>query len=272
MNAMTHRVLVFDSGVGGLSICQHIRRQMPSLALHYLSDNAGFPYGEKTEAELLARASEVVLAAVKHIDPAIVIIACNSASTIALPTLRDALPIPVIGVVPAIKTAAAETRSGVFGLLATPGTVRRAYTAQLIEDFASEHTVLRIGSAELVRAIEAHLQGGAAPTALVEQIVERFARESRGNIDTVVLGCTHFPLVRPLFEAAAPDWSWIDSGPAIAARLGELLNTLPADGSIAPESQCWFTAGAILDSALPAALEQMGFSQPQLLAGLAASD
>ena len=256
---------MFDSGVGGLSICEHIQRQLPGLALHYLSDNAGFPYGEKTEADLLARASSVVLAAVRKLDPAIVIIACNSASTIALPTLRDALSIPVIGVVPAIKTAARESRSGVFGLLATPGTVRRSYTASLIEEFASEHTVISIGSGELVAAIEQYLQGGEPPTALVEQIVGEFRNRGGAALDTVVLGCTHFPLVRPLFEAAAPQWRWVDSGPAIASRLQALLPE-PAHAVGNPAlSRCWFTGSDVLNSKLPDELQRRGFAHCEWL-------
>jgi len=219
------RVLVFDSGVGGLSISREIIARTEAIELHYLSDNAAFPYGEKSTEELINRASRVLLSACEQLQPNIVVIACNTASTAILPSLRTQLAIPVVGVVPAIKSAAKVSKSQTIALLATPGTVNRNYTQQLINEHAANHQVIRLGSSQLVKHIEAHIHGQAIDSEYLLSVVEQLTEQVGGeNIDTVVLGCTHFPLISEYFKAIKPNWQWIDSGAAIAERVHTLLN------------------------------------------------
>jgi len=219
------RVLVFDSGVGGLSISREIIARTEAIELHYLSDNAAFPYGEKSTEELINRASRVLLSACEQLQPNIVVIACNTASTAILPSLRTQLAIPVVGVVPAIKSAAKVSKSQTIALLATPGTVNRNYTQQLINEHAANHQVIRLGSSQLVKHIEAHIHGQAIDSEYLLNVVEQLTEQVGGeNIDTVVLGCTHFPLISEYFKAIKPNWQWIDSGAAIAERVHTLLN------------------------------------------------
>ncbi|MCL4159991.1 UNVERIFIED_CONTAM: hypothetical protein GTU68_057824, partial [Idotea baltica] len=153
------RVLVFDSGVGGLTVADEIRALGPSLGVHYAADSAFFPYGDKSDAALRARLPVVAKALCDVVKPDVFVIACNTASTLGLPEVRAVLDIPVVGTVPAIKPAVAHSRTHTIGLLATPGTLNRAYTAALIEEFASQTRVIQHGSIELVRLAEAHARG-----------------------------------------------------------------------------------------------------------------
>lgn len=218
--------LVFDSGVGGLSVAADIRRAWPGLHLVYVADNAFLPYGEKTEAQLIARVPDLLAhwEAVYH--PQLIVIACNTASTIVLPACRARLSVPIIGTVPAVKPAAAQSLSKVIGLLGTPGTVKRAYTDQLIADFANDVQVIRHGSTGLVAIAEAKLRGEAVDIdAVAREIAPIFAPPFGAQIDHIVLACTHFPLLREELAQAAPHAvSWIDSGSAIARRVGQLLS------------------------------------------------
>ena len=223
-SAATGRVLVFDSGVGGLSICGEIIATSPALTLHYLSDNAAFPYGEKTPRELLQRVAQLLQQAIETLQPDLLVIACNTASTVVLPKLREQLSIPVVGVVPAIKTAAELSRSKTIALLATPGTATRHYTTQLIAEHAAEQQVIRVGSSQLVRAIERHLHGEALCQQTVEDVISQIEQQPGSElIDTVVLGCTHFPLITATLRELRPHWQWLDSGAAIARRVDNLL-------------------------------------------------
>ena len=217
------RILVFDSGVGGLSIYQEIMIACEDIEIHYLSDNKGFPYGETPEQQLIANASALLLTAVQLIKPALIVIACNTASTVVLPSLREKINVPIVGVVPAIKTAAQLSKS--FALLATPATISRRYTDDLIATYASDKTVIKLGSSELVRHIEAHLHGDDLDRNLLIEIINQIKQQAPDQaIDTVVLGCTHFPLIKTEFERIQPDWKWIDSGRAIANRVKEVLD------------------------------------------------
>ena len=237
--------LVFDSGVGGLSVLSEIAALLPQLRLTYAADNAAFPYGKKTEAELVARVSAVIGALVEAAAPDIVVIACNTASTTALAAVRQFLTVPVIGVVPAIKPAAAASHSRVIGLLGTKTTVASAYTAALIEQFADGCTVLTYGSPELVEATERKLQGlppGEADIAAA--VAHLFGQPGGDRLDTVVLGCTHFPLLAEELAAAAPHpVAWMDSGAAIARRVATILGiALPAEQADRPAHRAIFTA------------------------------
>src|SRR5690554_2576897 len=160
---MTNQVLIFDSGVGGLSVLKEIHQHQPQLQLQYLVDNAAFPYGTKEDAFLTNRIIEVCSSAVAELQPDILVIACNTASTLALPQLRQLLNIPVVGVVPAIKTAANLSKTKVIGLIATPATVSRPYTDNLISEFAPHCNVHMLGSSELVYWAESYISHGLLP-------------------------------------------------------------------------------------------------------------
>ncbi|UPW18193.1 glutamate racemase [Agarivorans sp. TSD2052] len=223
-SAMEGHVLVFDSGVGGLTILEHIQRLSPQLHCSYLFDNLYFPYGELADQQLISRVSHIIKQAVEKLQPDIVVIACNSASTLALPTLRKQLKVPVVGVVPAIKSAANYSSSKHFGVLATPGTVERAYTEQLIRDFASDCQVELIGSTHLVKMAERKLSGEQVSLASIKQVVLPWLGMDR--IDAVVLGCTHFPLLREeLTQVLGDKVALIDSGLAIAKRVAHLVGS-----------------------------------------------
>ncbi len=222
------RVLVFDSGVGGLTVAGEIRALGPRLAVHYAADNAFFPYGDKSDDALRERLPRVARALVEAVEPDVFVIACNTASTLALAEVRAALSIPVVGTVPAIKPAAKLTETGTIGLLATPGTIRRAYTAKLIAEFAAGKRVILHGSLDLVKLAEGHARGeDVPPEAFAAAQAPLFEAEGGGEIDTVVLACTHFPLVRGQLIATAPRAvSYVDSGAAIARQT---IRVLPAD-------------------------------------------
>lgn len=236
MTESGHRpqVLVFDSGVGALSIGAEIHRLLPGIDLLYAMDRGGFPYGLWQEQALvehiLSRVTDLL--ARHRID--IIVIACNSASTAVLPSLRELTSIPVVGVVPAIKPAAAVSKSRVIGLLATPGTVRRHYTAELIKQFAQGCRVISVGATSLAPAVEKLFWQGEDSPQVWREVAEAFGREAgAASLDTIVLACTHFPLVQPQLAAELPGIEWVDSGNAIARRVQYLLAEramLPGEG------------------------------------------
>lgn len=225
-------VLVFDSGVGGLSVYDEIRQLLPDLHYIYAFDNVAFPYGEKSEEFIVGRVVEIVTAVTRTYPLALVVIACNSASTVTLPALRERFDFPVVGVVPAIKPAARLTRNGIVGLLATRGTVKRPYTHELVKRFARECKTEMLGSAELVELAEAKLQGKDVPLEEIKRILQPWLRMKEPP-DTVVLGCTHFPLLADELQQVLPEGTrLIDSGAAIARRTAWLLeNESPKIGS-----------------------------------------
>ena len=216
-------VLILDSGVGGLSITGEIRTRCPTLHVDYIADLAAFPYGLKSEAEIVERMTKLVGYAADLLGPAVIVIACNTASTVALTAVRKITAIPVVGVVPAVKPAAQLSQTGVIGVLATEGTVNRTYTHNLIQEFARNRTVFLHGSARLVELAEEKLQYGTVYRHLVAQeLLPLF--EKNPNMDTVVLACTHFPLLKEEFIQSFPHIKfWVDSGSAIANRVESLL-------------------------------------------------
>lgn len=224
-----HHVLVFDSGLGGLSVAREIISAQPNCKISYLADTAFFPYGTKPDSLLIARIESLIGQAIQILTPDIVVIACNTASTLALSHLRAHFKVPFVGVVPAIKPAAGLTKSKIFAVLATPATVARPYTAQLINDFAQDCQVIRFGSHALVTQAEALLCGQAPTLANIEQeLVGLFNQPQAQHIDTVVLACTHFPLLSDHLKQAAPQIvHWVDSGAAVARQVGVLLQQLP---------------------------------------------
>lgn len=253
------RILVFDSGVGGLSVLDAIKASPLRLELDYVADNAWLPYGLKTDAELRARVPLLLRRMTEQWTPDVVVVACNTASTIALDAVRAELTVPVVGVVPPIKPAAEMTKTGVIGLLATPATVRRAYTDHLIAQFASSCRVVRYGSTALVQAAEAKLRGEPVDSSLIaREVAALFGAPGGGEIDVVALACTHFPLLHAELAAAAPRaCTWLDSGAAIARRVGQVSAAQPGTASA---GRAGFTAAASA-APLQGAFARRGFKE-----------
>jgi glutamate racemase len=256
------RILVFDSGVGGLSVFEEVQRQLPDVELVFASDSDGFPYGIRSEPDLIARVDLVLSKLISAVEPDIAIIACNSASTVVLPVIRSKFEIPFIGVVPAIKPAAALSISRSIGLIATPATISRPYTRQLIDEFASGCSVEMLGSSELVYLAEQKLRGKPAPVAKVAEIIAPLFADSTGPLlDTIVLACTHFPLLKEELEKAAPrKVQWIDSADAIARRAQSLLGSVDKTANTL-NHRAIFTGQAELEDKLSATLKKLGVGQ-----------
>jgi len=213
-------ILFFDSGVGGLSVVAQARALLPTAVFVYAADSAGFPYGIKSEAEIAARVPALLGRLVERYRPRLVVIACNTASTIALGVVRSALDVPVVGTVPAIKPAALVSKTRVIGILGTDATVRQPYVDRLSHEFAGDCTVIRHGSAALVDLAEAKLRGRTIEPHSVQVAIEPLA--AIDDLDTVVLACTHFPLLMDELSVALPGVALVDSGDGIARRIAYL--------------------------------------------------
>ncbi|MGH1485862.1 MAG: glutamate racemase [Cellvibrionaceae bacterium] len=243
MSQQAPRILIFDSGVGGLSIVEAIMQQHPNCSVIYASDNEAFPYGIKKESVLVDRVDRVLhqLQSISRAD--IIVVACNTASTVVLPKIRERFSLPIIGVVPAIKPAAKVSPNKIIGLLATPGTIERSYTHELINKFASDCHIVSVGSSELVSIAEDKLRGKPIDIEQLKQIVSPLLAQPK--LDTVVLACTHFPLLKKELIPILPKVShWVDSGDAIARRTGYWLSelSLPTENSEKPIHSSVFTA------------------------------
>ena len=223
----TRPILVFDSGVGGLSVLAHIRRALPQAPIAYAADNAGYPYGIKSEAEIASRVPALLGRLAERYHPRLVVIACNTASTIALPYVRAALDLPIVGTVPAVKPAAAQSKTRTIGVLGTEATVRQPYVDRLVDEFASDCRVIRHGSSELVDLAEAKLRGKMpAPAAIQAALSGLFTQPGGAEIDAIVLSCTHFPLLADEIRAVAgPKVHLVESGEGIARRTAFLCAT-----------------------------------------------
>lgn len=244
-------ILVIDSGVGGLSVTEHIRLKCPNASIVYIADTLYFPYGQKSEAIVIQRIHSLVHYGLRSILPDLVVIACNTASTVALESLRKAFSVPFVGVVPAIKPAAQNSASGIIGVLATRGTVNGHYTRNLISSFAHQHGVFLYGSSLLVEAAEQKLQGFAPCLKSIHEDVDKLLCQ-HNEIDTVVLACTHFPLLKSEFQQCFPKiQAWIDSGEAIARRVEFLLGEMglpaisPVDNTPSPNNQLIITTSGM---------------------------
>ena len=213
-------LLFFDSGVGGLSVLRPTRALLPNAPIVYAADNAAFPYGTRSEAEIAARVPALLGRLVERYRPRLAVIACNTASTIALDHVRAALDIPVVGTVPAIKPAAELSKSRVIGVLGTEATVRQPYVDDLAAKFADDCTLIRHGSPELVELAEAKLAGERVDPSAVAAAVRPMLNAARGDeMDVAVLACTHFPLLAEELADALPGVTFIDGGPGIARRI-----------------------------------------------------
>jgi glutamate racemase len=228
MSSADAPLLFFDSGVGGLSVLAPTRALLPNAPVVYAADNAAFPYGTRSEAEVAARIPALLGRLVERFRPRLAVIACNTASTIALDHVRAALDLPVVGTVPAIKPAAAMSRSRVIGVLGTAATVRQPYVDDLAARFAPDCTVLRHGSAELVALAEAKLAGELPDqTAVAAALAPLLDAPGAAAMDVIVLACTHFPLLAEEIAEAAAGISLVDGGPGIARRIAFLTDGQP---------------------------------------------
>jgi len=181
-------ILLFDSGVGGLTVLAELRKIMPDAPVIYAADLAGLPYGEKSEAQIAARVAGLLGRMAERYQPRLACIACNTASTIALGMVRDVLEIPIVGTVPAIKPAAAISKTGVIGLLGTAATIRQPYVDQLEAEFANGNSLLRHAAPGLVEVAEAKLRGEAVDIGVIEAAARKLRDMPEGErIDTVVL-------------------------------------------------------------------------------------
>jgi glutamate racemase len=237
-------LLFFDSGVGGLSVLGPTLKLLPNAPVIYAADNAGFPYGRRSDAEIASRVPALLGRMVERFHPRLAVIACNTASTIALEHVRSALDLPVVGTVPAIKPAAELSKSRVIGVLGTEATVRQRYVEDLAAKFANDCTIVRHGSPELVDLAEAKLRGDAIRVEDVRSAVRPMFDAADGErIDTVVLACTHFPLLEEELRGAYPGISYVDGGPGIARRIAHLTQDQLWPAS-APPGIALFTAPA----------------------------
>lgn len=262
------RILVFDSGVGGLSVAREIQQRLPLNPLVYASDNAFFPYGTKGETELIARVDVVIGELLLRYPADILVIACNTASTLTLPYLRSKLSVPIVGVVPAIKPAALMSKTGVIGLLATPATVARPYTHELIREYAATCRVISLGSSELVQIAEQKLRGEVIDANAIGRIAQELMRaDQAGQMDVLVLACTHFPLLKDeLMQHLPAQLKLIDSGAAIARRVEFLLADAPEPpAGYLPEHLAVFTKVTEAAERLAPALTGFGIHQQAYL-------
>jgi len=258
-------ILFFDSGVGGLSVLGEARLLLPQAGAVYVADSAGFPYGTRSEAEIAARVPALLGRLAERYHPRLIVIACNTASTIALAAVRAALDLPIVGTVPAIKPAAALSRSRVIGVLGTDATVRQPYVDRLTSEFAADCLVLRHGSAELVDLAEAALRGEPTGDDRYRAVLAGlFGQPGGDRLDVIVNACTHFPLVADRLAAVAPHAvTFVDGSAGIARRIVALT-----DGQQWPEraqGRAVFTGRNGDASALAPALRRYGLETIEFL-------
>ena len=270
-------VVIFDSGVGGLSIYQAVREKRADLDYVFVSDNQAFPYGSKDEPELIKRIVSVAEAIVERYAPQILVVACNTASTVVLPILRDKYSFPIVGVVPAIKPASKQSETRHIAILATPATIERAYTDNLIIEYASDCDVLKLGSSDLVKLAENKLYGEPFEVNAIESIVKPIL--DTHSIDVLVLACTHFPLLADelaaIFAEHNREIKILDSAQGIANRVHDLCITGLTDCNDAYSEASLdsrktlkvaaFTESISQNSVYLTKLEHLGFSDIQTL-------
>jgi len=243
-----------------------IRKLLPRAPIVYAADSAGFPYGTKSAAEIEARVPALLGRLAERYDPSLIVIACNTASTIALDSVRAALDLPIVGTVPAIKPAAALSKTRAIGVLGTEATIVQPYVDRLAAEFAADCTIVRHGSAELVELAEARLRGEPAEPAAYARILDGLLSRPGGErIDTIVLACTHFPLVRDELAAAAPrPLAFVDGGEGIARQTARLARDVAWPDS--PGSGiAIFTGPAARAEAYRAGLAAYGISRMETL-------
>ncbi len=264
-------LLFFDTGVGGLSVFAKVRSTLPNAPIVYAADYAGMPYGEKSEMEVATRVCALLGRLSERFRPRLVVIACNTASVIALSHVRAALGVPVVGTVPAIKPAALATKSGVFGLLGTKATIRQPYVDRLQAEHAIGMTMLRHAAPDLVYAAEAKLRGETPDMQVCRDAVAGLIHQADGQkLDAMVLGCTHFPLLVEELTLAAKELghertiSFVDGSDGIARRIKHLTESHIWPEEVQPGT---FITTGNLDAIAPYAthLSKFGLSNYQSL-------
>jgi glutamate racemase len=240
-------ILVFDTGLGGLTVLREIVRLRNDAHYIYVADDAFFPYGHRSEEEIVARMVPLIGELIAAHRPDLIVIACNTASTLVMPHLRERYSVPFVGTVPAIKPACAGSKTKRVSVLGTKGTVQREYTKALIRDFAQGCEITLVGSAELASLAEAALSGGVVSDedilAELKPCFVAAAEDASKRTDTIVLACTHFPLLLDRLDRLAP-WTvqWIDPAPAIARRVVNLLGDA-AGNTVDTQARMIFTSG-----------------------------
>jgi glutamate racemase len=218
-------LMIFDSGLGGLTVLRALRQSIPEAGVTYIADDARFPYSALSDAELAGRLCDVLAGPAAQFQPDAIVIACNTASTTALPALRATFSQPIIGTVPAIKPAAMLSQSGLVSVLGTSATVARDYTRALIAEHGQGRTFNLVGSSRLASLTEMLMAGGTPDAeAISAEMAPCFVEEAGCRTDVVVLACTHYPLLMPQLEKLSP-WpvTWLDPAPAIARRTANVL-------------------------------------------------
>jgi len=252
-------ILMFDSGLGGLTVHRAVREARPDAHFVYIADDAFFPYGNHPEAALVTRVGSLMGELIETHRPDLVVIACNTASTLVLPYLRARFQVPFVGTVPAIKPACAASVSKRVSVFGTEATVSREYTRALIRDFANGAEVTLSGSAGRAGFAEAELKGSPADDrAIAAEIAPCFLDSGGQRTDTVVLACTHYPLLLERFTRLAP-WpvTFFDPAPAIARRVVDLIGPKAGSDSGGP-ARIVFTSGQLPAPALATALARFG--------------
>jgi len=261
------RILVFDSGLGGLTVFREVRRARPDADYVYAADDVFFPYSDHDEDALTARLVEIMGSLIEDHRPDLVVIACNTASTIVLPALRERYEVTFVGTVPAIKPAALLSESKLVSVLGTEATVRREYTQTLIRDFAGDCDLTLVGSDRLAGMAEAMLNGEPLDTeALGREIHDCFQEQNGRRTDVVVLACTHYPLLLDALMQVAP-WPvrWVDPSEAIARRVVSLLGE--PEGTARGSARFLYLSGRTISAVLAEALSRFELGDSARLEG-----
>jgi glutamate racemase len=264
-NGARRQIAVFDSGIGGLSVVSELRSLLPEADIVYVADNAAFPYGELADDVVIDRCNRITAALMRLVEPSALVIACNTATTIALPSLRARFDVPFVGCVPAIKWAAKVSKTRTFGLLATPATVRREYLRELIDRFAGGCTVVTHGSTRLAALAERRFRGLSIDPAILREELDILRNApGGGELDTIVLGCTHYRFLLPDLRPIAPvEMNWLDPAAAVARRVRAFLSALPPDAprqAQLPANAAIFTARLDDAETMRARLRPFGLS------------
>jgi glutamate racemase len=267
MPAPIPTILVFDSGLGGLTVFAEALKARPDARFVYAADDAAFPYGRLTPETLVVRVIGVMSRLIEVHAPDLVVVACNTASTLVLPHLRERFRMPFVGTVPAIKPAAQLSRSKRITVLATPGTVARDYTRDLVETYAADCRVTLVGSRLLAGYAEAELAGSPVPdAAIAAELAPCFVAEEAERTDVIALACTHYPLLLPRLRSLAP-WpvTWVDPAPAIARRVVQLIGSpMPGPQPNGADAVAVFTSAARLTPTLSQALGRWSLHDVQV--------
>ena len=261
------RILAFDSGIGGYGIVAALRRRLPAARLTMLADTAFYPYGALDDAALTLRLLHVIGAAVRRLRPDLVVIACNTASTVALAALRQHFDLPFVGCVPPIKWAATLSRSRTIGLLATAATVRRSYVQELAQRFAPDCRLIAHGAGGLADLAEAAFRGQPVDLAAIDrELGILFGQEGGSAIDTVCIGCTHYSfLLDRLRQLSDAQIAWLDPAEAVARRTEAVLAGLGTKDTWEGGGDALFTAPPAAPDLLRQGLARFGYDGFSLL-------